>query len=160
MEDSQKFIVFQVETEEYAIQIRDVVSIEKVENVTPIPHLPVYVKGIVKVRGELVPVLDVDHILYEKFTPASDTVRLMVLQTEVLEVGVVVNEAKEILEIPQESIKQVGLLAYQKTAYFTGIANLDSRLITIIDSSKLVQSLEGIKEIQEFMKEQKDSSRQ
>jgi len=66
-----------------------------------------------------------------------------------------VNEAKEIINIPQDKLKQVGLVAYQKTSYFTGVANLDTRLITLIDPLLLIRSLEGIREIQEFMKSEK-----
>ncbi|MFB6465901.1 chemotaxis protein CheW [Cytobacillus sp. Hz8] len=154
MTDSNKVVVFQVRNEEYAVPIQFVMSIEKLEGVTPIPHLPSYVRGIVKVRGELIPVIDIEQIFYNHSLPMDETVRIIILQTEMLSIGILVQEAKEILDIPEENIKQVGLVAYQKTSYFTGVANLESRLITIVDPTILVQSLEGIKEIQEFMMKQ------
>jgi purine-binding chemotaxis protein CheW len=147
-----KVVVFQVGTEEYAISIEHVISIEKVEGNTPIPHLPVYVKGIVKVRGELLPVLDFEEILYHRTIQYNDQTRMIVVKTDDLSIGVLVNDAKEIIDIEKEHLKQLGLVAFNKTSYFTSIANLDSRLITIIDPSKLVQSLEGINEIQQYMK--------
>ncbi|MFC0477793.1 chemotaxis protein CheW [Robertmurraya beringensis] len=147
-----KVVVFQVGKEEYAITIEHVISIEKVEGITPIPHLPVYVKGIVKVRGELLPVLDFEEILYHRTIQYNDQTRMIVVKTDELSIGVLVNDAKEIIDIEKEQLKQLGLVAFNKTSYFSSIANLDSRLITIIDPSKLVQSLEGIKEIQQYMK--------
>lgn len=156
MEKIDKVVVFQVGKEEYAIPIHFVMSIEKVEGIIPIPHLPNYVKGIVKVRDELVPVLEFERILYNRSLKANESVKMIVLQTEELPFGVIVTEAKEIINIPAESLKQLGLIAYGKTSYFSGIANLDSRIITIIDPSVLVKSLDGIREIQEYMKTQKE----
>ncbi|MDZ5471094.1 chemotaxis protein CheW (plasmid) [Bacillus sp. 31A1R] len=150
-----KVVVFQVGTEEYAIPIQYVISIEKMEGITPIPHLPAYVKGIVKVRGELIPVIDFERVLYNRQIDNSDSIRLIVLHTEEMSLAVLVNEAKEIINIPQDKLKQVGLVAYQKTSYFTGVANLETRLITLIDPLLLIRSLEGIREIQEFMKSEK-----
>lgn len=154
MENSNKVVVFTVGKEDYAIPIENVLSIEKLEGITPIPHLPPYVRGIIKVRGELIPALDTERILYNRPVEVNDSVRIIVLQTEEMSLGILVGEAKEILDIPQEQMKQVGLIAYQKTSYFTGVANLENRLITIISPSILVKSLEGIREIQEFMKSQ------
>lgn len=154
MMDSNKVVVFTVGKEEYAIPIENVLSIEKLEGITPIPHLPDYVSGIIKVRDELIPALDTERILYHRSMTLNDLVKIIVLRTEEMSLGVLVSEAKEILDIPQEQIKQIGLVAYQKTSYFTGVANLESRLITIISPSVLVKSLEGIKEIQEYMQSQ------
>ncbi|WP_374054250.1 chemotaxis protein CheW [Rossellomorea sp. FM04394] len=59
-----KVVVVHAGKEEYALPIENVVSIERVEEVRPIPHLPSFVLGLVKVRGELIPVLDLANILY------------------------------------------------------------------------------------------------
>lgn len=157
MLDINKVVVFQVGNEEYAISIDSVISIEKIEGITPIPHLPNYVKGIMKVRNELIPVIDFENILYHRFSNVNETARMIVIQTDELSFGAIVGEAREIIDISPDCIKQVGLVAYQKTNYFSGVANLSSRLITLIDPFVLVQSLEGIKEIQEFLKNQKSN---
>lgn len=149
--DSNKYVVFTVGSEEYAIPIETVLSIEKVEGITPIPQLPEYVSGIIKVRGELIPAIDTEKILYNRSMQVGETERIIVLRTEEMSLGVLVKEAKEILDFPEEIIKQVGLVAYSKTSFFTGVANLESRLITIISPSILVKSLEGIREFQEYM---------
>ncbi|QED48545.1 chemotaxis protein CheW [Cytobacillus dafuensis] len=157
MEETNKVVVFQVGNEEYAIPIRFVTSIEKMEGITPIPHLPAYVNGIFKVRGELIPVIDFERVLYNQSINFDESTKIIVLQTDELSIGVVVADAKEIIDIPQDKMKQLGLIAYKKTTYFTGIANLDSRIITLINPTQMVQSLEGIREIQEYMKEQKNT---
>jgi purine-binding chemotaxis protein CheW len=151
MIEANKAVVVQVGMEDYAIPIQNVISIEKVESITPIPHLPDYVKGIVEVRGDLIPVIDFENVLYNRSLLVSEISRLIVLKTDEISLAILVNDAKEIVDIPPEKLKQVGLLAYSKTSYFSVVANLDHRLITLIDSSALVNSLEGISEIKDYM---------
>ncbi|WP_421379436.1 chemotaxis protein CheW [Bacillus salacetis] len=151
MDINNKAVIFHSGKEEYAIPVGHVISIEKPENITSIPQLPEYVLGITKVRGELVPVIDFANILYGR-QEAPGNKKLIVLKSEVLSLGIVVHEAKEILDIPEGALTQVGLMAYSRTKYFSGVINLEDRLITMIDPDVLVESLDGIREIQDYMK--------
>ncbi|MBM7648104.1 purine-binding chemotaxis protein CheW [Bacillus ectoiniformans] len=151
MQQVDKTVVFESGHEEYAVPIESVISIEKVPSIQPIPHLPLYMKGVVKVRDELIPVIDFEYVLYNKSLSNLDEARLLVIQTKFLAVGFLVKDAKEIISVPEQSLRQVGLVAYSKTKYFSAVANLDNRLVTIIDPEVLVSSLDGMKEIQEFM---------
>ncbi|MBD7944613.1 chemotaxis protein CheW [Psychrobacillus sp. FSL K6-2684] len=152
---SQKVVVFQSGNEEYAVSIDHVVSIEKLEKVNPIPHLPKYLIGLMKIRGELVPIIDFELILYNQSGLLNENARVVTMHTEDMSVGILVKEAKEILDVPAESLKQLGLMNYAKTKYFTNIANLENRMITIVDPSILVRSLDGIKDIQSYLENAK-----
>ncbi|WP_423407326.1 chemotaxis protein CheW [Heyndrickxia sp. MSNUG] len=155
MAETNKTVVFQAGNEEYAFPILYVISIEKLEGMTAIPHMPDYVTGITKVRGDLIPVIDLEKVLYGRDIQADEKTRLIVLQTADISIGTLVRDAKEILEIPAGNLKQPGLIAYQKTIFITGIANFDKRMIMVIDPETLIQSLEGIKEIKEYMQKEK-----
>jgi purine-binding chemotaxis protein CheW len=150
--EETKMVVFQSGKEEYAVPIQYVVSIEKLDHINPIPHLPAYLRGIVKNRGELIPVIDFEQVLYSQFIENLSESRLIVLQVESFFFGILVKEAKEIIDIPIELQKQIGLMAYEGTRYFSAVANMEKRLVTIIDPNILVESLEGIQDIQEYMK--------
>ncbi len=152
---SQKVVVFQSGNEEYAVSIDHVVSIEKLDKVNPIPHLPTYLIGLMKIRGELVPIIDFEQILYNQSGLMNANARVVTMHTEEMSVGILVKEAKEILDIPSESLKQMGIMNYSNTKYFTNIANLEDRMITIIDPSILVRSLEGIQDIQSYLEDNK-----
>ncbi|MBB5326175.1 purine-binding chemotaxis protein CheW [Anoxybacillus tepidamans] len=147
-----KVVVFQLDYEQYAIPVEHVVSIEKMSEPTVIPHMPDYMVGVVRIRTELVPVLDTMRILYHRPYTKTEKTRLIVVSTEELVVAFIVDDAKEILDIPEEAIKQVNMLAYRQTPYFIGVANLPERLITLIDPNELFERLEGVKEIKEHMK--------
>lgn len=148
---SEKVVVFQCGNEEYAVPIEHVVSIEKLEQVNPIPHLPNYLIGLMKIRGELVPIIDFEEILYHCSGVNYENARVVTMHTQDMSIGILVKEAKEILDIATDDLKQIGLVNYTKTQYFTAVANLENRMITIVDPSILVRSLEGIKDIQSYL---------
>jgi len=149
-----KVVIFKVENGEYSIDVNYVISIEKEENITPVPQLPSFVKGITKVREELIPVIDLKNVLYNRVTEKNEQNKLIVLRTDDISFGIIVNDAKEILDIQADQFKDVGISAYQKTEYITNVINLESRLILMLDPTILLESLEGIKEIKDFMKNQ------
>lgn len=155
---AEKVVVFNAGKEEYAIPIEFVISIEKIEEINHIPHLPSYMRGIIKSRGSLIPVLDIGDIFYGLSTDVNETVRMIVIETDELSFGLLVKEAKEILEIPEEALEQIGLVAYHKTKYFTAVANLDDRLITMIDPPSMLEVLEGVKEIKEYLIKQQQEA--
>ncbi|QFF99336.1 chemotaxis protein CheW [Psychrobacillus glaciei] len=148
---SEKVVVFQCGNEEYAVPIEHVISIEKLEHINPIPHLPNYLIGLMKIRGELVPIIDFEQILYNRSGAENESARVITMHTQDMSIGLLVVEAKEILDIATDDIKQIGLVNYTKTQYFTGVANLENRMITIVDPSILVRSIEGIKDIQAYL---------
>ncbi|KXG11178.1 chemotaxis protein CheW [Anoxybacillus rupiensis] len=148
-----KVVVFQLGNEQYAIPIEQVVSIEKMAAPTVIPQMPDYMLGVVRIRGELVPVLDMVKILYRHSYIQTEKTRLIVVQTEDLVVAFIADDAKEILDIPSEAMKKLNMLAYRQTPYFLGVANLPERLITLIDANRLFESLEGMQVIKERIKE-------
>ena len=144
-----KVVVFRAGNEEYGLPIEHVTSIEKLEAVNVIPNMPIYMKGVVKVRGELIPVLDTNNILYQEDANIDENTKLIVVQSKELSAALIVKEAKEILDIQEENLKSISVGAFQATKYFMAVASLDERLITIIDPNLLVSSLDGIALVKE-----------
>ncbi|MFD1204378.1 MULTISPECIES: chemotaxis protein CheW [Sporosarcina] len=149
-----KAVIVQCGSEEYALEVEKVVSIEKLEKINPIPHLPEYMLGLMKIRGELVPVLDFQQILYSNTIREKENAKVVVVQTESLHIGLLVLDAKEIIDIPESKLTSSGLMAYSKTPYFTTIANLEERMITVVNPEILSQTLTGMDAISEYVKEQ------
>ena len=146
----EKAVVFLCGTEEYAVPVEQVVSIEKLDRVTPIPHLPKYLLGFSRIRGELTPIIDFQSILYNRPTDTKNS-KVIVLKTEMINYGLLVVDAKEIIDFEEGVLKQLGLVNYDKTKYFTAVANLENRMISCVDPSVLVHSLEGMREIIDYL---------
>ncbi|ARD46864.1 chemotaxis protein CheW [Sporosarcina sp. P37] len=151
-------VIVRTGNEEYALPVESVISIEKLGYVTPIPHLPDYLLGLMRFRGELVPILDMSQIFYRRATPRDAESHVVVVKTDQLEIGLLVLDAREILELPEDRLTSAALKAYSKTPYFITVANLDHRVVTVIDPMIMANSLQGMDEISRYMKEQHQSN--
>lgn len=151
--ENMKAIVVRCGNEEYAIPVEHTVSIEELEKVNPIPHLPEYLLGLMKIRGELVPILDFQQILYGSSVKDDANAKVVVVQTEGVYFGLLVLEAKEILDIESDTLTSKALMAYSKTPYFSSVANLENRVITIIDPTILSNTLAGMDDITDFVEQ-------
>jgi len=149
-----KAVIVQCGNEEYALPVETIVSIERLEQVNRVPHLPEYMLGLMRIRGELVPILDFEQILYGRSAKDHEDARVVVVQTEDLFIGLLVLDAKEIFDIPASVMTSSGLLAYSKTPYFTMVANFENRMITIVDPEILSKTLTGIDTIGEYVEQQ------
>jgi purine-binding chemotaxis protein CheW len=142
-----KVVVFQAQEEEYGIPIQNVVSIEKMGSLTAVPNMPTYMNGVSTIRGQVTPIFDSNEALYEKKSDITDKTRMIIVQVDDFAFGLIVDDAKEIMDVPVESIQQLNLTTYMQNSYLMGIANINNRLVTIISPSKLVHSLEDIIEV-------------
>ncbi|MRX73128.1 chemotaxis protein CheW [Bacillus lacus] len=139
-----QYVIFQTGNEEYGLPVHSVLSIEKTKEPSIMPGMPAFVRGIVEVRGELLPALDMGLVLYDKESSLDASQKMIVVQTSEGPAGCIVDEAKEILDIPEESVKTISIGTFQTSSYFSGVASLPPRLITLIDPEKLVVSLGGL----------------
>lgn len=147
MSETSKAVIFQAGNEEFALPIFNVVSIEKTEEITPVPQMPDFFMGVVKVRDHLIPAIDSEAILYQRRLQPDNQTRMIVLDADGISFGVVVKAATEIMEIPAESIHRPELAAFHKIDYLKGIATLSDRMVIILDPGRMIESLEGIKEV-------------
>ncbi|WP_071460056.1 chemotaxis protein CheW [Bacillus massilinigeriensis] len=158
MEANSQAVVFQAGSEEYALPILAVVSIEKPEGITHVPHMPEYLKGIAKVREELIPVIDSEMVLYGRKTEEDEKTRIIVINTSGISAGIMVRDAREILEIPVEHLKQTSLLASGNNRFFSRIASFDGRMVMMIDPELLIVSLDGIGEVTEYVEKMEQAN--
>ncbi|WP_456278391.1 chemotaxis protein CheW [Bacillus sp. AK128] len=142
-----KVVVFQTKEEEYGIPIQFVVSIEKLQPLTAVPNMPEYMNGVTTIRGEVTPILDASQILYGKKSEQTDQTRMIILNTENVSFGLIVDDAKEIINIPENSVQQLNMMASLQNSFLMGVANLEGRLLTLIEPSKLMNSLEDMVEV-------------
>ncbi|MCG6795461.1 chemotaxis protein CheW [Geobacillus sp. YHL] len=144
-----KYVVFRVEREQYAVSIAYVVSIEKMTAPTAVPHMPDCMAGVARIRGELVPVLDMRELLYGRAIEETDQTRLIVAAVDGLSVAFIVDEAKEIADIEPEAIKPLQLMSAERTPYVVGMAAQADRLLTVLDPRVLFAHLDEAEEIRE-----------
>lgn len=153
MADYVKPVVFKVGNESYGVDINLVQSIENDINIVPVPNSIAYVKGIVNLRGEVIPV----YSLKKKFNMPDDGSgrSCVVISTGEIKIALEVDEVIEISDIsPDMIIPMPAIIVNAETAYMDRVANTDGKLIVLLDVQKLLtdEESEAVKKLTEDMK--------
>jgi purine-binding chemotaxis protein CheW len=141
---SEQFLTFLVGREEYGIDILRVQEIKVFSAVTAVPNTPPYIRGVMNLRGTVIPVLDL-RIKFGMADPKYDKFTVIVvvtLRTKV--VGLVVDAVSDVLDIRSASIdRPPELVKDAETAFIRGMATLAERLIMLVDVDQII-SLESL----------------
>ncbi len=137
---SQKEIIFRLGREEYAISVMEVVSIEKAHELTPVPRQSPYVLGVIHLRGNVVPIIDLRKVLNQTASEMTDSTRYIMASVDGQVIGFVVDAATDILDIPASTIQKPALFSKD---FIYGIANLNERMIVLLDIPQLLKSTLG-----------------
>ena len=131
-------VIFRVGNEQYGVDIASVESIIKMQAITAVPHAPMFVEGVTNLRGIILPVID----LRNRFgLPRIDTTkdsRIIVISLDGTKLGMVVDAVSEVLSIPDGTVEPPSpLVSTLDTAFISGIAKLDGRLVILINLEKV-----------------------
>ena len=138
-ENNNQYVIFKLDNEFYGIQINYVETIEKVHEITRVPNTPNYVKGVINLRGEVVPVVDLRKRFKLEDRNVTDESRIIILSIEEVVVGLLVDNSSEVLTIGEDSIDNTSNLVNSfDDDYIKGIGKFDTRMIIIVDISKIL----------------------
>lgn len=105
-EDTQKgkYLTFLIGKEVYGIEIKYVTEIIGIQQITEVPELPEYIKGIINLRGKIIPVLDVRLRFKKEPMEYNDRTCIVVVDINDVSVGLIVDSVAEVISIPEENI--------------------------------------------------------
>lgn len=143
-----KVIVFQLKDEEYGIPVQSVKSIERMQYITRVPGVSKFVKGVVNLRGVVTPIIDLRiRFGIEEVSYSESTRIIIVVVNEELEVGLIVDAANDVIDIPDGGIEPppevVGSI---EAEYLNGVAKLERRLLILLNLSKVL-NIEELKDL-------------
>ena len=134
-----RYVVFKLNQEYYGLPIEKVISIEKIGEITRIPNAPDYIKGVINLRGEVIPVVNLKRKLNIGDNELNTNSRIIVVNEDEMVVGLVVDFSSEVLEIDREDIdKPPETKDNQLIEYISGIGKTSDRLIIILDLLKIL----------------------
>jgi purine-binding chemotaxis protein CheW len=145
METEMKAIVFQIKDEEYGVDVHQVRSIERLQEITRVPRTPVFVKGVINLRGVVTPVIDLRSRFDLEETKATDETRIIIVNANDLEVGMIVDSANDVIDVPSDSVEQAPKVVGGIDAeYLDGVAKLEKRLLILLNLEKVLNPEEII----------------
>lgn len=134
-----RYVVFKLNQEYYGLPIEKVIAIEKIGEITRIPNAPDYIKGVINLRGEVIPVVNLKRKLNIGDNELNMNSRIIVVNEDEMVVGLVVDFSSEVLEIDREDIdKPPETKDNQLIEYISGIGKTSDRLIIILDLLKIL----------------------
>lgn len=140
-EDTQrgKYLTFPLGKEIFGIEIRFVTEIIGIQSITYVPEVPAYVKGIINLRGKIIPVIDI-RLKFKKDTiPYDDRTCIIVIDLKDTSIGLIVDCVSEVIDISDENI--VAPPSYKtgfQNKFIKGIGKVGNDIKLLLDCEKIV----------------------
>lgn len=143
---AERYVLFRVGEVRYAINLSYAVQILRNENILEVPSVPKYVDGVINVRGEVVPIINMRERFGLEKEGDKEKKRIVVIRIKEHIYGLLVDDVREIVEISEEAVeKKVTSVFGLKKNMIEGIAKLKDNLIIILHIDEVVKSEEAIK---------------
>ena len=153
VEESTQFqlVTFQLGDELYGVDIMDVKEIVKVQNVRPIPNAPYYVEGIINLRSEIIPIINLHKRFHiKKLVSTSEIDELeedeggfIILDIEGNKIGIIIDRIARVVLVEKGDIKPPPqMLSGIGTEYIQGVVRQDSTYLIILDTRRLFSAKE------------------
>ena len=134
----RQVVVFKMGEKEYAIDILDVQEIQRYIEPTEVPNAPSFVKGIINLRGEIIPIFDINERFGKPPLEVDDSTKIIIVMIGERKAGFIVNDVHEVLRISTDMISQVpDTVGGNVREFLKGVIKYQDRLILWIDVEKL-----------------------
>lgn len=140
LESITQYIVFKLGEQSYGIDIQSVQIIEKMKAVMRVPKAPYCVKGVMNLRGEIIPVVSLrDQFGLEK-VEYTDKTRIIIIKIEDAMVGIIVDEVKEVIEIEETQIENVqNIQGKMKVNHILGVGKVEDNIVTLLNLPNIIE---------------------
>lgn len=138
-----QWVTFKLETETYGINVMQVQEVLRYTEIAPVPGAPMYVLGIINLRGNVVTVIDTRSRFGLESTEVSDNTRIVIIEAEKQVIGIMVDSVAEVVYLKASDIDIAPNVGNDESAKFIqGVSNRDGELLILVDLNKLLSDEE------------------
>ncbi|BFH14810.1 chemotaxis protein CheW [Paenibacillus melissococcoides] len=147
MAEDMKVVVFMLGTEEYGVEVEKVKTIERMMPITRVPKTYDFIKGVINLRGVVIPVIDLRGRFGLPEAEATDQTRIIIVAHSDLEVGFIVDNASDVIDINEEHIEPAPeVVGGIQAKYLRGVAKIgEDRLLIMLNLAEVLNKSEIIK---------------
>jgi len=139
----KKVIVFNLNGEEYAVPVQSVGSIERMMQITRVPKTEHFIKGVINLKGVVTPIVDLRLRFGTERREYDDSTRIIIVYCRDMEIGLVVDGANDVIDIPLKAIEPPPEVINAVHAdYIEGVVKLGNRLLVLLDLEKVLDKKE------------------
>jgi len=149
-EDTQKdkYLTFHLHGEDYGIEIRFVTEIIGIQNITKVPDMPVFLKGVINLRGKVIPVMDVRARFKLPERDYDERTCIIVVNIDDIAIGLVVDKVQEVVDIPETQVEPAPEMSKGKSSPFLqGMGKIGDEVKILLNVEQLLydEELQTIK---------------
>lgn len=137
-----KYLTFFIGEECYGLEIRHVTEIIGMQKVTSVPDVPAYLKGVINLRGKVIPIMDVRLRFGLPSREYDDRTCIVVIHVDAHIVGLVVDTVSEVLDIGAAQIEKAGALAGRGKGYIQGLGKVGEDVKILLDADRVLSDVD------------------
>ncbi|WP_100010358.1 chemotaxis protein CheW [Lentibacillus sediminis] len=154
MEGISKYIVFQMNHQTYGADVRQILSIEKVQEITEVPRTAGFIKGVINLRGDTTPIIDLKERFRLGKLEQTEATRILIVHIADIRVGLMVDSATDVIDVDAELIEQAPeIIGGIRDTFIKGVAKQEDGLLILLNL-EAVLDLNETNELRKFTKEQ------
>ena len=140
-EDSTNLVTFRLGTGEYAIDIMQAKEIIKMEKITLIPNAPDFVEGVINLRGNIIPIIDLKKRFNLEETDGDKNTGTIIVKIEDVDMGIIIDSISKVVSMANSDIQPPPpMLSGIGQKYIKGVGKLEDKLLVVLDLEKLFSS--------------------
>jgi len=140
-----QMVAFKLEKEEFAVDIHQVREVLKMTRVTPLPQSAHYIEGLINLRGEVIPVVDLRKRFELPEGERSEQTRIIIVEIQDSNVGLIVDSVTEVLRFSSSAIQPPpARIAGTRTDLIKGVGKVEERLLIILNLERILTTEEII----------------
>ena len=137
--EGTQVVAFKLRNEEYGVSILSVQEIRNLTDITRVPFSADFIKGVINLRGSVLPVIDLKQRLGIADTPYTENTRIVTVNVDDLHVGMLVDAVTEVLTIDKKPIDSKKAINNRENTHFlSGIGNVNGRLIIMLNLEEII----------------------
>ena len=133
-----RYLTFRLGSEDYGIEIEHVIEIVGIQKITEVPDMPIFVKGVINLRGQVIPVIDMRLRFSMEPRPYDDRTCVVVAKVRDTSLGIIVDTVSEVREIPSDNVSPPPAASVAGSGrYIMGLGKVGEEVKILLDVSKL-----------------------
>lgn len=139
---SKQYVILQLGDESYGVDIQSVQGIEKVKTIARVPKAPDCIEGVMNLRGEIIPVMSLRKRFAIGHRDYDDNTRIIIIRIEDSQVGLIVDEIKEVIELHEDEIENVQVIDKKVDIdYISGVGKIKNGtlVVTLLNLTALIE---------------------
>ncbi|RDW15639.1 chemotaxis protein CheW [Oceanobacillus chungangensis] len=139
MAEVNKYILFKLKNQTFGVEVSQVISIERLQEITEVPRTSEFIKGVTYIREKTTPVIDLKERLLMDEAKSTDDTRILVVNINSMQIGLIVDAATEVKDIDQSVIDPAPeLIGGVKETFIKGVARLESGLLILLELESII----------------------